>query len=80
MRDLDTYHRNAETFVVLARLGSVGKTAEAQLHGFKASVSRRISALEKSVGKLFCEGSRRKRIDSAWCVFLEKIQPLFRAF
>ena len=33
----------------IARLGSVGKTAE-QLHISKASVSRRISALEKSVG------------------------------
>ena len=51
MRSLDTIE-TLETFVVLARLGSVGKTAE-QLHISKASVSRRISALEKSVGKLF---------------------------
>ena len=46
MRSLDTIE-TLETFVVLARLGSVGKTAE-QLHISKASVSRRISALEKS--------------------------------
>lgn len=44
MRSLDTIE-TLETFVVLARLSSVGKTAE-QLHISKASVSRRISALE----------------------------------
>ena len=51
MRNLDTIE-TLETFVVLARLNSVGKTAE-QLHISKASVSRRISSLETSIGKLF---------------------------
>ena len=50
MRNLDTIE-TLETFVVLARLNSVGKTAE-QLHISKASVSRRISSLETSIGKL----------------------------
>lgn len=53
MRNLDTIE-TLETFVVLARLNSVGKTAE-QLHISKASVSRRISSLETSIGKLFIE-------------------------
>lgn len=74
MRSLDTIE-TLETFVVLARLGSVGKTAE-QLHISKASVSRRISALEKSVGKLFVRDQDGSELTPQGCVFLEKIQPL----
>ena len=64
MRNLDTIE-TLETFVVLARLNSVGKTAE-QLHISKASVSRRISSLETSIGKLFIRnqnGSEHQRIN-----------------
>lgn len=78
MRSLDTIE-TLETFVVLARLGSVGKTAE-QLHISKASVSRRISALEKSVGKLFVRDQDGSELTPHGCVFLEKIQPLLERF
>lgn len=78
MRSLDTIE-TLETFVVLARLGSVGKTAE-QLHISKASVSRRISALEKSVGKLFVRNQDGSELTPHGCVFLEKIQPLLERF
>ena len=72
MRSLDTIE-TLETFVVLARLGSVGKTAE-QLHISKASVSRRISALEKSVGKLFVRDQDGSELTPHGCVFLDLLE------
>lgn len=74
MRNLDTIE-TLETFVVLARLNSVGKTAE-QLHISKASVSRRISSLETSIGKLFIRNQNGSELTPLGCLFLEKIQPL----
>lgn len=78
MRNLDTIE-TLETFVVLARLNSVGKTAE-QLHISKASVSRRISSLETSIGKLFIRNQNGSELTPLGCLFLEKIQPLLERF
>ncbi len=78
MRSLDTIE-TLETFVTLARLSSVGKTAD-QLHISKASVSRRISRLEKSAGKLFIRDQDGSELTPRGCVFLEKIQPLLDRF
>ena len=78
MRNLDTIE-TLETFVVLARLNSVGKTAE-QLHISKASVSRRISSLETSIGKLFIRNQNGSELAPLGCLFLEKIQPLLERF
>ena len=70
MRNLDTIE-TLETFVVLARLNSVGKTAE-QLHISKASVSRRISSLETSIGKLFIRNQNGSEFDTFRLPFLRK--------
>ena len=75
MRNLDTIE-TLETFVVLARLNSVGKTAE-QLHISKASVSRRISSLETSIGKLFIRNQNGSELTPLGCLFLEKISQTF---
>lgn len=69
MRSLDTIE-TLETFVTLARLSSVGKTAD-QLHISKASVSRRISRLEKSAGKLFIRDQDGSELTPRGCLFLE---------
>ena len=78
MRNLDTIE-TLETFVVLARLNSVGKTAE-QLHISKASVSRRISSLETSIGELFIRNQNGSELTPLGCLFLEKIQPFLERF
>lgn len=46
----------------------------------KASVSRRISSLETSIGKLFIRNQNGSELTPLGCLFLEKIQPLLERF
>lgn len=79
MRYLDCIEK-LETFLILAELKSFRKAAE-QLNISKASVSRRISSLEKDLGSpLFIRDSEGSILTAFGCQFIERAKPLLLRF